>query len=124
MMKTVYLLWNSYTTKELLKIGTLNIIGKKYMFKYDEQALIAEQQGCFLPFKYTEDELYFSFLPSFFERRMLNKEIRERLNLNCKKNDIFSILTLNNGKTNGDNFYILGEEKYQALNHLQILKKK
>lgn len=124
MIKKIYLLWNSYITHELITIGTLNKIGKKYMFKYEVDALKAQEQGCLLPFPYIEDEVYFSFLPRFFERRMLNKETRNRLNLNCDSNDVFSILTLNHGRTNSDNFYVFSEEKYQVLKELQESKKK
>lgn len=124
MIKRIYLLWNSYRTKELLTIGTLNKIGNKYMFKFEQEALKAREQGCFLPFPYTEDEVYFSFLPNFFERRMLNKETRNKLNLNCDSKDIFSILTLNNGQTNSDNFYIFTEERYTELVKMQTSEKK
>ena len=69
-MKTVVLVWQSYNTNEYIPIGTLTEVNqRKYLFKYTENALRARQEGCFLPFPYTEEFKVFETLPTFFLQR-------------------------------------------------------
>ena len=70
-MNEVYLLWESYESNKLIPIGVLKQLDDKYSFKYLSDALNAIEQGCFLPFPYTHDVLYFDTLPDFFEQRIL-----------------------------------------------------
>ena len=72
MINRVFLLWQSYKTKEILLLGSLTKKEEKgYEFKYEKDATRAQSLGCFLPFPYTEDKIYFSTLPTFFTQRML-----------------------------------------------------
>lgn len=117
MIKKVYLLWNSYVTKELLVIASLTEVENKgYVFKYEKDAIKAEQLGCFLPFNYTEEELCFNSLPYFFSQRMLkSKYYIDKFGINYDCSNELDILTYGNSVKNNDNFSIVSEEKYQNL---------
>lgn len=116
MIKKVYLLWHTYKTNELLTIASLTELDNKaYIFKYEHEALKAKQLGCFLPFNYTEQELYFESLPMFFEQRMLKSSFNvEKFGINNNQNEL-SVLTYGDSIKNNDNFRIVSEQTYYAL---------
>ena len=92
MTNEVFLLWHAYVTKELLLIGRLKREGSGYVFEYDKAAIRAMNLGCFLPFPYTEDKVYFETLPSFFAQRMLTGEYNIN-KFNVSFNDELALLT-------------------------------
>lgn len=114
MTKKIYLMWNSYISNELLTICVLTKVKQLYLFKYDKEALKAQEQGCMLPFPYSEKVSCFSKLPSFFESRKLNPDTRKRMGIVCDDDD-FSILLSNHGQKNSDNFLIISDKTYQML---------
>ena len=120
MIKKVYLLWHAYTTGELLVIGSLTKTEDKgYMFKYEKDAVKAKSLNCFLPFGYTEEELYFSSLPDFFSQRMLtSKYYADKLGIKYDNNDELSVLTYGDSIKNTDNFRIISEKDYNSLMEL------
>lgn len=106
MINKVYLYWTSYENKKYI-IAVLQRSGKNYLFKYADEAKIAKEKGCLLPFPYTENVLCFNYLPPFFIQRMLNKQTLDILNIKYNPKDELSILIANNGKRNTDNFTIM-----------------
>lgn len=120
MINKVYLLWHAYITKELLVIASLTKTdNSKYIFKYEKDALKAKKLNCFLPFNYTEEELYFNSLPDFFSQRMLtSKYYVDKLGINYDSNDELSILTYGDSIKNTDNFRIISEKDYNSLMEL------
>lgn len=115
MINKVYLLWHTYNTNELLTVASLTKFDKKYIFKYEEDAIKAIKCGCMVPFTYTEEEICFDSLPLFFTQRMLSETMLNKLGINYNMNDEFSILTFNHGRRNNDNFYVVKEEFYNEL---------
>lgn len=117
MIKKIYLLWHAYSTKELLTIASLEKIdNNKYLFKYEKDAIKAKSMGCFLPFNYTDEELYFSSLPTFFSQRMLTSKFYiDKLNIKYDSDDILSILCYGNGVKNTDNYSIVSDIDYMNL---------
>ena len=114
-MKEVYLLWESYVLKQLIPIGVLTQLNNQYLFKYFETAKQAADQGCFLPFPYTSDVLYFDALPDFFEQRILKGEFNS-YKFNLKKLDNkLDYLVYGDSIKNSDNFKIVDEKKYKKL---------
>ncbi len=118
MIDKVLLLWQAYSTKELLLIGSLaKVEDRGYKFKYENEALKAQKLGCFLPFEYTKDELYFSSLPAFFSQRMLTSKYNsEKFGINYNPKNELSILVYGNSIKNSDNFTIITEKAYQSIN--------
>lgn len=118
MIDKVYLLWHAYATKELLLIGSLTKMDNKYIFEYDKDAVQAMNLGCFLPFPYTEDKLYFDVLPSFFSQRMLTGEYnvnKFRIDLN----DELALLTYYDGIKNSDNFSVVSKDVYMNMKNIE-----
>lgn len=115
MIKKVYLLWHAYITKELLVIGSLSKKdNNNYIFKYEKDAIKAKKLGCFLPFAFTDEEIKFSSLPTFFTQRMLtSKYYIEKFKIDYNPNDELSILCYGNSVKNTDNFSIISEENYK-----------
>lgn len=114
MIKKVYLLWHAYVTKELLVIGSLSKDNNNYIFKYKKDAIKAKKLGCFLPFAFTEEEIKFSSLPTFFAQRMLTSKFYiDKFNLNYNPKDELSILCYGNSVKNTDNFSIISEDNYK-----------
>lgn len=106
MIEEVFLLWHSYISKELLLIGTLKKEENGYSFEYGKDAVTAVELGCFLPFPYTQDKLYFDMLPSFFSQRILTGEYNvNKFNVNTK--DELALLTYYDGIKNSDNFSVV-----------------
>ena len=69
-MNEVYLLWESYISNKLIPIGVLKQINNKYLFQYLDSAKLAINEGCFVPFPYTKEILFFDTLPDFVEQRI------------------------------------------------------
>lgn len=114
-MNEVYLLWESYQTNELLPIGILKQIKENFSFQYLKTAEEAIKQGCFLPFPYTEDILYFDTLPDFFEQRILKGEFNSQKFALKKDDSKLNYLIYRDSIKNSDNFRIVSEEKYRKL---------
>ena len=114
-MNEVYLLWESYESNKLIPIGVLKQLNDKYSFKYLSDALKAIEQGCFLPFPYTQDVLYFDTLPDFFEQRILKGEFNSHKFDLKKDNNKLNYLVYRDSIRNSDNFRIISEEKYKKL---------
>lgn len=114
MTSEVFLLWHAYVTKELLLIGRLRREGSGYVFEYDKAATRAMNLGCFLPFPYTEDKLYFETLPSFFGQRMLTGQYNIN-KFNVNSNDELDLLTYYDGVKNSDNFSIVSASNYNDI---------
>lgn len=114
-MNEVYLLWESYESNKLIPIGVLKQLDDKYSFKYLSDALKAIEQGCFLPFPYTHDVLYFDTLPDFFEQRILKGEFNSHKFDLKKENNKLNYLVYRDSIRNSDNFRIISEEKYNKL---------
>lgn len=108
MIKEVFLLWHAYVNKELLLIGTLSKEDRGYSFEYSEDAVTAIGLGCFLPFPYTRDKLYFDTLPSFFAQRILTGEYNVN-KFNVGTLDELELLTHYDGVKNSDNFSVVSE---------------
>lgn len=123
MIKEVFLLWHSYVSKELLLIGTLRREDKGYSFEYDKDAAKAMGLGCFLPFPYTQDKLYFDMLPSFFAQRMLTGEYNvNKFNVNTL--DELELLTHYDGVRNSDNFSVVsGYGEIKNVNNDNVVEK-
>ena len=114
-MNEVYLLWESYVSKQLIPIGVLKQLNNKYLFAYLDSANQAIEQGCFLPFPYTQDVLYFDTLPDFFEQRILKGEFNSH-KFNLKKDDDrLNYLVYRDSVKNSDNFKVVSGEKYKKL---------
>ena len=111
-MNEVYLLWESYESNKLIPIGVLKQLDDKYSFKYLSDALKAIEQGCFLPFPYTQDMLYFDTLPDFFEQRILKGEFNSHKFDLKKENNKLNYLVYRDSIRNSDKFRIISEEKY------------
>ena len=116
-MKNVVLIWQSYQTKEYIPIGILSELeNKTYKWQFLESAKEAENQGCFLPFKYTEEIKQFDSLPPFFNRRLLvNPFIRSTFDIDIPTRSTLELLTYSNSKINNDNFQIMTEESIREL---------
>ncbi len=114
-MSEVYLLWESYKTNELMPIGVLRQIDERFSFQYFHTAKEASEQGCFLPFPYVEDVLYFDTLPDFFEQRILKGEFNNHKFDLIKDNNKLNYLIYRDSVKNNDNFRIVSEEKYHKL---------
>ena len=114
MTNEVFLLWHAYVTKELLLIGRLKREGSGYVFEYDKAAIRAMNLGCFLPFPYTEDKVYFETLPSFFAQRMLTGEYNIN-KFNVSFNDELALLTYYDGVKNSDNFSVVSASTYNDI---------
>lgn len=99
MLEKVYLLWDSYKTNKTYLIGYLLKKEDKYIFKYDEEALLAYSDGCMLPFPYTDKFYQFNSIPLFFSRRINYRK--------GKINNELNSLLENNGRINNDNFHIV-----------------
>lgn len=114
MIKKVYLLWNNYATDELLVIGSLEELDdKSYVFRYEKDSMKAAMNGCFLPFGYTEDVIYFDTLPAFFEQRMLKGDYNiEKFGIKLNSNNKLGILLYGNAQKNNDNFMVVSEAYY------------
>lgn len=122
MIKKVYLLWHAYRTKELLVIGSLmELDNKKFMFKYETDAEKALKLGCFLPFRFTNEELYFDSLPHFFEQRILKSKFNiEKSGINYDNANKLEVLTFFDSVKNNDNFRIISEHSYYSLMKAQL----
>ena len=106
MIKEAFLLWHAYVSNEMLLIGTLRKEEKGYTFEYGKDAVKAMELGCFLPFPYTEDQLYFEMLPSFFTQRMLTGEFNVN-KFKVSDLDELELLTRYDGVKNSDNFSVV-----------------
>ncbi len=115
-MNEVYLLWESYKTNKILAIGVLKQLSDdKYSFKYFDTAKVAMEQGCFLPFPYSEEEMFFETLPDFFEQRILKGDFNTyKFDLKNEKNKL-NYLVYRDSIKNSDNFKIVSEEKFQKM---------
>ncbi len=98
MLEKIYLLWDSYKANRTYLIGCLSKKGNNYVFEYEKEALLAYNDGCMLPFPYTDGAYCFNSLPPFFERRINYRK--------GKINDELQSLLENNGRINNDNFHI------------------
>lgn len=111
MINKVFLLWQSYITKEILLIASLTKVNNKYIFKYEKDALKAMNLGCFLPFAYTESELRFDVLPPFFSQRMLTSKFnRDKFDVKVSLDNELALLTYGDSIRNSDNFRIVTEK--------------
>lgn len=110
MINEVFLLWHSYRSNEQLLIGTLRKEDNGYSFEYNESAITAMEMGCFLPFPYTNEKLYFEMLPAFFAQRMLTGEYNVN-KFNLGSLNVFELLTRYDGVKNSDNFSIVSSYK-------------
>jgi len=116
MVDKVFLLWHAYATGEMLLIGSLRKVGNKYVFKYEKDAVKAMSLRCFLPFAYTEEEIYFDALPSFFAQRMLTSRYNmDKFGVKYNPNNELALLIYGDGKRNSDNFRIVNPETYSIL---------
>lgn len=117
MMKKVYLVWHSFVMNQLFTIGTLTEVNDKhYIFKYDVDALDAAQEGCFLPFRYTTEEIHFSGLPVFFDQRMLKGQFNiKTFGIDYSAQKEMDLLTFGDGVKNSDNFRVVSEPTYLVL---------
>lgn len=106
MIKEVFLLWHAYVSKELLLIGILRREEKGYSFEYCKDAVTAMGLGCFLPFPYTQNKLYFDTLPSFFAQRILTGDYNVN-KFNVSSLDELELLTHYDGVKNSDNFSVV-----------------
>ena len=114
-MNEVYLLWESYVSNKLIPIGILKQINDKFSFQYLEEAKQAVEEGCFLPFPYTENILYFETLPNFFEQRILKGEFNSHKFELKKENNKLNYLVYRDSIKNSDNFKIVSEDKFHKL---------
>ncbi len=114
-MNEVYLLWESYLSNKLIPIGVLKYLNNKYLFQYLASAKIAINEGCFLPFPYTEDILYFDTLPNFFEQRILKGDFNSYKFDLKKENNKLDYLVFRDSIKNSDNFRIISEDKFQKM---------
>jgi len=126
MIRRVYLLWHSFVMNELHTIGTLTETeNKNYIFKFDEDALKAEEDGCFLPFKYTTEPLFFNKLPAFFDQRMLKSQFNiETFGIKYSPEKEMEILAFGDAIRNHDNFRVVTERTYKVLKEELIDKKR
>lgn len=116
MINKVYLLWNTYETNELLTIGSLTKLDKGYIFKYGNDAKKAMSLGCFLPFNYTEENIYFDSLPYFFTQRMLKSKFNvETFGVDFQNKNELDILTYGDAIKNNDNFRVISEQSFNTL---------
>ena len=116
-MKTVVLVWQSYNTNEYIPIGTLTEVNsRRYLFKYTENALRAQEEGCFLPFPYTDDFKVFETLPTFFLQRLPISEFnRHTFDIDIMGKTPLDLLTQFNARKNNDNFIILADTEIREL---------
>lgn len=112
MNHSLYLLWHSYRTQDIITIGLLQKKENQYSFQYGKGALLGLSQGCLLPFPYREQTYFFPKLPAFFERRKLDEKRRRMLGIHCDNDDL-SILASTHGRLNSDNFIMITEEEYR-----------
>ena len=127
MIKKVYLVWHSFVMNQLFTIGTLIEVenNKHYIFQYDEDALEAAEEGCFLPFKYTTEEMHFNGLPAFFDQRMLKGQFNiETFGIDYSPQKEMELLTFGDGVKNSDNFRVVSEPTYLVLKEELIDPKK
>lgn len=118
MVNEVFLLWHAYVTKEILLIGSLKKENNKYVFEYDKAAIKAMNLGCFLPFPYTENKLYFETLPSFFAQRMLTGQYNiNKFKINSS--DELALLTYYDGIKNSDNFSVVNLNTYNNIKNIE-----
>ena len=111
MVNKVFLLWHSFHTKEMLLIASLMKVNNKYVFKYERDAYKAMNLGCFLPFPYTEKELSFDILPSFFSQRMLTSKFnRDKFDIKFTLDDELALLAYGDSVRNSDNFRVVTEK--------------
>ena len=99
MLEKVYLLWDSYKKNRTYLIGVLSKKNDNYIFKYNQDAILALSDGCMLPFPYTEKTYAFSSLPLFFNRRINHRK--------GKVGNMLDVLNINDGRMNNDNFRIV-----------------
>ena len=76
------------------------------VFFYGKDAVKAMELGCFLPFPYTQNKLYFEMLPSFFAQRMLTGEFNVN-KFKVSDLDELELLTHYDGIKNSDNFSVV-----------------
>lgn len=114
MITRLCLIWNSYLSENMYFIGTLDKLGKNYLFIYKDEAIQAEREGCMLPFPYTEKELYFSSLPDFFSSRVIGQSMRKEYGIPREADEI-QVLAAINGRKNSDSFYTVSEDVFQTL---------
>ena len=126
MIKKVYLVWHSFVMNQLFTIGTLTEVDDKhYIFKFDVDALAAAEAGCFLPFKYTTEEMRFNGLPAFFDQRMLKGQFNiKTFGIDYSAQKEMDLLTYGDGVKNSDNFRVVSEPTYLVLKEELIDPKK
>lgn len=116
MVDKVFLLWHSYVTDEMLLIGSLRKINNKYIFKYEKDAVTAMNMRCFLPFPYTEKEIDFDILPSFFAQRMLTSKYNmNKFGIKYDPKNELALLAFGDSIRNSDNFRIVTSESYNLI---------
>ena len=116
MVDKVFLLWHAYVTDEMLLIGSLRKVNSKYVFKYENDSVKAMNLGCFLPFPYTEREISFDILPSFFAQRMLTSKYNmSKFGIKYEPNNELALLAYGDSVRNSDNFRVVTPESYNLI---------
>lgn len=116
MVDKVFLLWHSYVTDEILLIGSLRKNDNKYVFKYEKDAVKAMNMRCFLPFPYTEKEIDFDILPSFFAQRMLTSKYNmNKFGIKYDPKNELALLAFGDSIRNSDNFRVVTPESYNLI---------
>lgn len=120
MVDSVFLLWHAYVTDEMLLIGSLKKINNKYVFRYEKDSVKAMNLGCFLPFPYTEEELSFDILPSFFAQRMLTSKYNmNKFDVKYDPKNELALLAYGDSVRNSDNFRVVTPDSYYLIYGIQ-----
>jgi len=123
MVDKVFLLWHAYTTDEILLVGSLRKFDGKYIFKYERDAVKAMSLRCFLPFPYTEKEIYFDALPSFFAQRMLTSKYNlNKFGIIYDPNNDLALLAFGDSIRNSDNFRVVTPDGYKLITEEESVK--
>lgn len=123
-MKELYLIWHSYISEEYILIGYLRKIDNEYFFEYNiEEALRAQEEGCFLPFNLDNKIHKDTNLFPFFKDRVMNMDrpsIAKYLkDSKIDEYDEFKLLSIMGGIKNTDNFLVIRPEQYKRLQFIQ-----
>ncbi len=128
-MKELYLIWNSYISKNIIILGKLIKDDDKYIFAYNiPGAKIAQNEGCVLPFKLDQSVYVSKQLFPFFKNRIMDthrRSFQDYLeNLGLKKYDDLKILEKTRGMSNGDNFQLITHDELEKLRENANTKQK
>ncbi len=114
-VKTLFLAWQDYHSREWFPIGKLTFDGKKYKFVYINGAKDAQEKRGFKPLLSFPnfEEIYYStnLFPIFANRLMSSSRpeyhsFLERLNLSKDETDLMKILAHTDGKRETDSLTI------------------